>query len=159
MRETFAHHIAGHVAVMERNELEISGHKGSFERTAGVPCSCLGQQTPLPQAREGAWGGAGTLWCCGQAEPTLCSYLRSEEWESSLEAQLLRVAGLGAKACCALLQAELHIPGHSLRGTASPEGPDAQHSTPCIQGMAGLENTPICLRIPSRWKRFPLVKR
>lgn len=103
MRETFAHHIAGHVAVMERNKLEISGHKGSFERAAGVPCSCLGQQTPLPQAREGAWGGAGTLWCCGQAEPTLCSYLCSEERESSLEAQLLRVAGLGAKALCCKL--------------------------------------------------------
>lgn len=69
MRETFAHHIAGHVAVMERNKLEISGHKGSFERAAGVPCSCLGQQTPLPQAREGAWGGLGLSGAVGRLNP------------------------------------------------------------------------------------------
>lgn len=61
MRETFAHHIARHAAVMERNELEISGHKGSFEHAAGASCSHLRLQTPLPQAREGAGDGAGAL--------------------------------------------------------------------------------------------------
>lgn len=76
-----AHHMAGHAAVLGRNELETSGHKGSFQSAAGVSCSCSGLRTPYH--KHGTVLGAGNLWDHGQGKPTPCSYLCSGEQGAS----------------------------------------------------------------------------
>lgn len=55
-----AHHMAGHAAAVGRNELETSGHKGSFQSAAGASCSCSGLRAPYH--KHGTKLGAGNLW-------------------------------------------------------------------------------------------------